>query len=272
MPREASNGTDRTMTYALEIDAADVLGTAPGATLREIHDAYRLRVKKHHPDVGGDEWAFRAVGRAYELLSHARLRDRVAEWPGFETPANAGGPEADPFTRFGPQARDTGHAHVHGAEAGSHATSADDATFVRAGVEDAVDSPSKMVEIELFTIRYELSGPLGLIGNLKDRNLSSCLNIHWPAPPLHDDEPEAPADPATLEVVVLAFEAMPRRSKAVASWSRTDDGRFVGWLSYPTASQGFEAFETFHKALNDRGLGVRQSTRELFLAREPHAR
>ncbi len=70
------------MNYALEVDADDVLGVSPGATLQEIHDAYRTRVKKHHPDVGGDDWAFRAVARAYEILTHARVRSRVAgDWP-----------------------------------------------------------------------------------------------------------------------------------------------------------------------------------------------
>ena len=34
----------------------------------EIREAYRSKSKKHHPDLGGDEWAFRMVARAYEVL------------------------------------------------------------------------------------------------------------------------------------------------------------------------------------------------------------
>ena len=36
--------------------------------LDEIHEAYRLKSKKHHPDLGGDGWGFRMVTRAYEVL------------------------------------------------------------------------------------------------------------------------------------------------------------------------------------------------------------
>src|SRR3954451_9748119 len=86
------------MYYAFEIDAADVLGVLPGASLQQIHDAYRARVKKHHPDVGGDDWAFRAVARAYELLSHARLRARI----GFEPPASRPDPTPAPSPRYEP--------------------------------------------------------------------------------------------------------------------------------------------------------------------------
>ncbi len=45
-----------------------VLGVGPNASPDEIQDAYRAKSKKHHPDVGGDEWAFRMVVRAYEVL------------------------------------------------------------------------------------------------------------------------------------------------------------------------------------------------------------
>ena len=41
---------------------------SPAASLDEIHEAYRSKSKKHHPDLGGDEWAFRMVTRAYEVL------------------------------------------------------------------------------------------------------------------------------------------------------------------------------------------------------------
>jgi hypothetical protein len=259
------------MKYALEIDAADVLGTPHGATLQEIRDAYRVRVKKHHPDVGGDEWAFRAVSRAYEVLSNARLRSRVgAEWPWVETVHEHGSPAAHQPHRHDPDPARAEDRTPPPPPRSSHTPPPPDneSSWVHAGVEDRVDSPTKVVDIELFTIRFEINSPINLLGSPKDRNLSSCLNISWPAPPHHDGEPETPADPATLKLVTKAFEAMPRKTKAVASWSRSNDGRFVGWLSYPTANQAFEAFELFHRTLNDKGLGVRQSTRELFLSRE----
>ena len=36
--------------------------------MEEIQRAYRDKSRKHHPDLGGDEWAFRMVVRAYEIL------------------------------------------------------------------------------------------------------------------------------------------------------------------------------------------------------------
>ena len=247
------------MNYALDIDAADVLGVSNDAALHEIHDAYRARAKKHHPDVGGDEWAFRIVTRAYELLSNARLRSRIAgDWPWSES-----GPEPEPHD-------DSRDHREQPSPSGGHAPEPpdDESSQVRAGVEDRVDDPMNIVDIELFTIRFELNGPLNLLEAPKDRNLSSCLHVTWPAPPRHDGEPEPDPDPATLKRLKKAFDPMPKRTKAASSWSRMSNGRFVGWMSYPSANQAWEAFEVFHRSLQQNGLGVRQTTRELFIARD----
>ena len=60
--------------------------------MEEIHCAFRDKSKKHHPDLGGDEWAFRMVVRAYEILKTTRgIEERhgsstiVADSSGFET-------------------------------------------------------------------------------------------------------------------------------------------------------------------------------------------
>ncbi len=249
------------MNYAIEIDASDVLGVPPGASLKDIHDAYRSRVKKHHPDVGGDDWAFRAVARAYELLSHARLRARI----GFEP---APSPPAAPPPQPQPQPAPFFDEEDEPSDVGPRSTAAEGASgFFRAGVQDRVENPGRVVDVELFTIRYEFEGPFNLLGGPENRNLSSCLHVTWPAPPLHDGEPEVPADPEMLKRLTRVFDKTPRRTKATSSWSDSKDGRFVGWMSYPTANRAFEAFEAFHKELNEKGLGVRQSTRELFIAR-----
>ena len=246
------------MKYALEIDAADILGISSDAKLQEIHDAYRVRVKKHHPDVGGDEWAFRAVARAYELLTNARIHARVGDdgsWIDlFAESARAATPTARATP---PPPSSTPPPPDH------------EMSWVSAGVADRIDDPAKIVDVELFTIRFEIAGPLNLLQAPKDRNLSSCLNVAWPSPPLHAGEAELTADPKVLALVTKSFDAIPKRTKAVAHWSTTKDGRFVGWLSYPTANQAFEAFGVFHQGLREKGLGARQTTRELFIAREP---
>lgn len=57
------------------ISAHAVLGVEPGATSTQIRAAYKRRALATHPDQGGSDEAFRAVQRAYEVLS-ARLARR----------------------------------------------------------------------------------------------------------------------------------------------------------------------------------------------------
>lgn len=44
----------------------DTLGVAVNATKEQTREAYRLLVKKHHPDVGGDAELFRRVNEAWQ--------------------------------------------------------------------------------------------------------------------------------------------------------------------------------------------------------------
>ncbi|GEM_PF-3543978 len=60
--------------------------------MKEIQRAFRAKSKKHHPDLGGDEWAFRMVVRAYEILKTTRgiearhgFPSTVVDSSGFET-------------------------------------------------------------------------------------------------------------------------------------------------------------------------------------------
>ena len=52
----------------------DTLGVLRGATQDDIKKAYRKKALKHHPDKGGDEEAFKALTRAFDVLSDARKR------------------------------------------------------------------------------------------------------------------------------------------------------------------------------------------------------
>ena len=54
--------------HSFSLDPRTVLGVTSTASLDEIREAFRSKSKKHHPDLGGDEWAFRMVARAYEVL------------------------------------------------------------------------------------------------------------------------------------------------------------------------------------------------------------
>lgn len=51
------------------MDPYKILGIERGATLAEIKKAYRAMAKKHHPDRGGDAWAFQLVQDAYQSLT-----------------------------------------------------------------------------------------------------------------------------------------------------------------------------------------------------------
>ena len=49
-------------------EALAVLGPKPGASREAIKQAFRQRVKEHHPDVGGSAEEFRRVSEAYQQL------------------------------------------------------------------------------------------------------------------------------------------------------------------------------------------------------------
>ena len=61
-------------------DYYDVLGVRPGASEKEIRQAYRRLARKHHPDVNpGDasaEARFKEVNEAYQVLSNSESRRR----------------------------------------------------------------------------------------------------------------------------------------------------------------------------------------------------
>ncbi|MGY8748199.1 MAG: DUF5658 family protein [Pirellulales bacterium] len=51
------------------MDSRKILGVGNDATLQEIRKAYREKAQKHHPDQGGDSWAFQQVQDAFDELS-----------------------------------------------------------------------------------------------------------------------------------------------------------------------------------------------------------
>lgn len=54
------------------MDPRKILGVDGQATPDEITRAYREKIRKHHPDLGGDAWAFQQVQEAYESLTSNR--------------------------------------------------------------------------------------------------------------------------------------------------------------------------------------------------------
>jgi hypothetical protein len=58
----------------LSASAYEVLGVAPGADEAELRRAYRLRLRRTHPDTGGDAAEFIRVQRAWELVGTPEAR------------------------------------------------------------------------------------------------------------------------------------------------------------------------------------------------------
>lgn len=54
----------------------ETLGVAPDATAAAIKKAYRSLAQKNHPDKGGDDAAFKAIQKAYEVLSDEERRTK----------------------------------------------------------------------------------------------------------------------------------------------------------------------------------------------------
>jgi hypothetical protein len=234
-------GCPPSLSYGFEIDPCAVLGVTTCATLQDVRDAYRAKAKKHHPDQGGDEWAFRIVSRCYEILSTARVVSHAA--------------------------RDAGPAPRRRPEPAHPATG--ETEWLRPGVRDPLIDPVRMVDIEVFVIRFELEHPMDLLLlPPEDRSLCCCLNVTWSASPPDLQGRGHPDAPLALRLLDETFQAMPSKTHALGSWSHAEGDRFQGWLSYPTATRAWESFRAFHEALNGCGLGVNQWTREMVIPRD----
>ena len=234
------------MSHGLPLDPHEILGLAPGATSQEVREAFRAKSKKHHPDLGGDAWAFRIVVRAFEVLNASNAG------PGLDLHFGAARESPrPPSARPAPSTEATGQ--------------------VRAGVRDRVADPAQLVAVELLRVRYEARDPLVLdtFTEPENPNLSGTLNLAWP-------DPEAPAaaarGPRTAEVIASltrVFDEVRAHTPVVTSRSEVgpDGARFTGWLSYAGGEEAWQAFRVLREHLKRRGLGVRQWTRDLVIPR-----
>lgn len=238
------------MAHAYEFDPWEVLGVPSSARLLEIREAYRAQSKKHHPDTGGDAWAFRLVSRSYEILCCTRVAGRMQEEERNEPPPTS---RADPGPRGPTPTTDRPE------------KAKSDEAFERVGVRDTGYSEDRLVAVELLLLRHEIDHPVEfLLSSRADRNLSCSLNVIWPRPDAHVD---LNSRAASVKALADAFKRAAKARKPTRSHTETVENGFRGWLSYPTAEQTFGAFQSLREALNARGFGVIQTTREMTIPR-----
>ncbi len=125
----------------------------------------------------------------------------------------------------------------------------------------------RTVNVELIWTRFELDslipGRLLPSGNEEDdATLSVCMVVSWPPPDLVDGADRFASSGEILHSVIGRFEQIRGHGAVVAARSRIEDGRFVGWLSYPDVLTAQDAFLTLRDTLKNQGLTVKIQTRD----------
>lgn len=133
---------------------------------------------------------------------------------------------------------------------------------------DSPEAASKIVVAELLILRFEIGGSLDLFASTPEsRNLSCSMHIAWPVIGLADVAGTLPDAARTLRKIGEACQSREVRKHALKKQISADDGRFEGWLTYPTAVLASEALEALRLALLADGLTLEKQVREMVIPR-----
>ncbi|APW58807.1 J domain-containing protein [Paludisphaera borealis] len=245
------------MYHHFQLNPRTILGVGPEASADQIRDAFREKSKKHHPDLGGDEWAFRMVVRAYEVLKSTA---NGLDSSGVDVDVDVVAPAAPTsWTWPGPM----GNPFAQGWFPFGSEPAADAPTAEAAPTQTMPPSAFQTVDVELIWIRFEMAEKVDLdASDGSDRaTLSVCMVVSWPIKSLVARTAEFAGAGETLRQVIDAFEHLDRGA-ALAVRTRIEDGQFVGWVSYPDVVAAQSAFLGFRDILTGDGLSVRLQTRD----------
>jgi DnaJ domain len=262
--------------HSFSLNPRTVLGVGPDASPDEIRDAYRAKSRKHHPDLGGDEWAFRMVVRAYEVVMTTAAVPSSQSWGTRVADVGKQGQPPDwsriwspPFSEPGSTstARDDSDETVRsGGGKRSEPEDEDRSKTVSQGAQSPITEPDELriVDVELIWTRFEKEGSRRLLSTPEgdDTTLSVCLVISWPPHELVDRAADFTSTSETLRSLIDLFESLRSQNPVIAARSRIEDGQFVGWLSYVDVLTAQDAFLDLRDTFRDRGLTVKLYTRD----------
>jgi DnaJ domain len=259
--------------HSFSVDPRTILGVSPAASVDEIHEAYRSKSKKHHPDMGGDEWAFRMVVRAYEVLTTTTAITASEPWKPPGTQANSSS-HGTGWTWVGTPSAGQSNGNFESQQTSARANQGEDPYFdthknAEPHANDAEPTSSgvnpeefRVVDVELIWTRFEEDGAIRQRSPWEETEatLSVCLVISWPAAHLVARAAEFGSTREILHVLIDLFESLHSSASVIAGRSRIEDGRFVGWLSYPNVLAAQDAFLSLRDTLQAQGLTVKLQT------------
>ena len=120
------------------------------------------------------------------------------------------------------------------------------------------------MDVELIWTRFERDGSEGfsIAEQEDDATLSVCLVLLWPPQALVECATDFGDAGKVLHALIGLFEELRQRGSVITARSRIEDGRFVGWLSYPSVLAAQDAFFALRETAQTRGLTVKLHTRD----------
>ncbi len=86
--------------------------------------------------------------------------------------------------------------------------------------------------------------------------------IAWPPEDLVNRTADFPDAAETLRMLIDLFDRLRGQKAVLAARSRIEDGRFVGWLSYPDVLTAQDAILALRETFRTHGLTTKLQTRD----------